>query len=247
MYKIVLKKLFFLTFFVFGTSAIAQAIPQSVDPYIQSVEQAEHGMTLFQVIQSGGWVMIVLGLLSMVMISLVIFLFLRLNLSRLIPEEKTEHVIGLLLEKKYHNAKTLCDGDDNLIFNIITAGLNTARNNLEDCRDAVELEARKATTSLWTPLNYLSDIAQIAPMLGLLGTVLGMIQAFNTIAFDAAGVKPILLAGGVSKAMITSAGGLVIAIAATIFFSLLRTRVETITNTLEAKTNKIMNAFQRSQ
>lgn len=236
---------FFLNFIFVPGLLFAQNAEPVLDPYIESVEQAGQGMTLFQVIQSGGWVMLALGVLSVVMLSLVVFLFLRLNLERLIPEESTERVISMIEKKQYPNAQTLCEGDENLIFSMVTAGLN--KENIDDCKEAIELEARKHTTSLWAPLNYLSDIAQISPMLGLLGTVLGMIQAFNTIAFDAAAVKPLLLAGGVSKAMITSAGGLIIAIIATIFFTVLRTRVETITNVLEARTNQLINAFERSR
>lgn len=236
---------FFLNFILVQGLLFADSAEPVLDPYIESVEQAGQGMTLFQVIQSGGWVMLALGVLSMIMLSLVVFLFLRLNLERLIPTESTERLISMVEKQQYSNAQTLCEGDDNLFFSMTSAGLS--KENIDDCKEAIELEARKHTTSLWAPLNYLSDIAQIAPMLGLLGTVLGMIQAFNTIAFDAAAVKPLLLAGGVSKAMITSAGGLIIAIIATIFFTVLRTRVETITNVLEARTNQLINAFERSR
>lgn len=244
MKKRLLNGLALIYMFLFNTLAFAET-QGGLDPYVESVENAGQGMTLFQVIQAGGWVMLALGLLSMIMISLITFLFLRLNLSRLIPAASTEQVVDLIAKQQYPNAQTLCAGDDNLIFNIVSAGLE--KENIEDCKETIELEARKTTTALWAPLNYLSDIAQIAPMLGLLGTVLGMIQAFNTIAFDSAAVKPILLAGGVSKAMVTSAGGLIIAIVATIFFTLLRTRVENITDTLEARTNQILNAFERSR
>ena len=107
------------------------------------------------------------------------------------------------------------------------------------------MAARKEVTSLWTLMNYLSEVAQISPMMGLLGTVLGMIQAFNTIAFDSGVVKPILLAGGVAKAMITTAGGLTIAIAAMIFYSLLRPRAQNITNLLETITTQISESFSK--
>ena len=80
-------------------------------------------------------------------------------------------------------------------------------------------------------------------MLGLLGTVLGMIQAFNTIAFDSGVVKPIMLAGGVAKAMITTAGGLTIAILAMIFYSMLRPRAQNITNLLETSASQISEGF----
>ena len=86
---------------------------------------------------------------------------------------------------------------------------------------------------LWQKLSYLADIAAIAPMVGLLGTVLGMIQAFNVIAFQTGAVKPVLLASGISKAMVTTATGLIVAIPAMIFYSFFRGRLQNVTARLE--------------
>ena len=93
--------------------------------------------------------------------------------------------------------------------------------------------ARKEMGVLWQRIGILSDIAAIAPMIGLLGTVVGMIQAFNTIAFQTAVVKPILLAGGIGKAMITTAGGLVVAIPAMLAYSYFRIKVQNIMHIVE--------------
>lgn len=216
---------------------------QNVKSYVDSVESARNGMTLYQTIQSGGWVMIVLGLLSMVTSALIIFLFIRMNLNTLVAPELAHSLIVHLREKKNGLVKQLCLENKNLITGIILEGLDRVGDSMDDAKDAIELSAKREVTGLWQYIGYLADIAAIAPMIGLLGTVLGMIQAFNAIAFQTAVVKPVLLAGGVSKAMITTAAGMIIAIVAMSFYSVFRTKVQYITNTMEVLVNDIVNSI----
>ncbi|MBU3759520.1 MAG: MotA/TolQ/ExbB proton channel family protein [Candidatus Omnitrophica bacterium] len=236
-----MKKITWNAFFVFSLSLtwVFSALPAAAQ---ENSQAASAGMTLWQVIQSGGAVMIVLGLLSLVMMSLVIFMFLRFQSEKLIPIENTRRVIELLRQKRMDEVKKLSEKEETMTASIVRAGLKAGSNSAL-AREAVEMQARKEVSGLWTLLNYLSEIAQIAPMLGLLGTVLGMIQAFNTIAFDSGVVKPIMLAGGVAKAMITTAGGLTIAILAMIFYSMLRPRAQNITNLLETSASQISEGF----
>ena len=100
-------------------------------------------------------------------------------------------------------------------------------------KEAMLDKGRRIVGDMTQKLSYLADVAVISPMVGLLGTVLGMIQAFNVIAFQTGAVKPILLAGGISKAMVTTATGLIIAIPAMIFYSYFRGKVQNITSQLE--------------
>lgn len=202
------------------------------------------GMSLWQVLQSGGLVMIVLGLVSFLMMALVVFMFLRFRPEKFVPMESSHRIIELIRQKRFDEAEKICAAEESAVSSIAAAGLK-AKGNLTLARESVEMTARKEVSALWTLLNYLSEIAQIAPMLGLLGTVLGMIQAFNTIAFDSGVVKPLMLAGGVAKAMITTAGGLSIAITAMIFYSILRPRAQNITNTLETVSSQIAEGFSK--
>lgn len=202
------------------------------------------GMSLWQVLQSGGLVMIVLGLVSFLMMALVVFMFLRFRAEKFVPMESSHRIIELIRQKRFDEAEKICAAEESAVSAIASAGLK-AKGNLTLARESVEMTARKEVSALWTLLNYLSEIAQIAPMLGLLGTVLGMIQAFNTIAFDSGVVKPLMLAGGVAKAMITTAGGLSIAITAMIFYSILRPRAQNITNTLETVSSQISEGLSK--
>lgn len=224
--------------------ALAQ---EGIQPYLETVEGAEQGMTLWQVLVSGGWVMIVLLLISLLMTALVVYLFMLIRFKRLIPEMFAHQMIQSLREGKDQAVLIQCRGREDFVSAILMAGLEKKTvENLDAARESVEMTARRKVSSLWTLLGYLSDIAAIAPMVGLLGTVIGMIEAFNTIAFQTAVVKPILLAGGVSKAMVTTAGGMIIAIAALIFYSFFRSRVQTVQHAVEMFANEISNAFDES-
>ena len=97
----------------------------------------------------------------------------------------------------------------------------------------MEAVGRREAESLMRRVRYLSDIGTIAPMLGLLGTVLGMIQAFNFIAFDISAVKPVALASAVAQALVTTAAGLIVAIPCMGFFFYFRGQLQSIVAQVE--------------
>jgi len=220
------------------------AINTELQPYIDSVDQVQKGMTLWQLIKTGGFIMIVLAGLSIAGIASIVYNFMNLKLVRLAPDDFTEDIIQKLTKKKHKIAEELCKSQDNVISKIVLSGLNKRSKGPMVAREAAESSARREIADLWQNISYLSDIAIISPMVGLLGTVLGMIQAFNVIAFQAAVVKPILLAGGVSKAMITTAGGLIVAIPAMIFYSYFRGKVQEISNSVETHTSDILKIME---
>jgi biopolymer transport protein ExbB len=131
------------------------------------------------------------------------------------------------------SAREMSREKDNIVARIVLAGLEKKKDGPVFAKEAMEFCARTEIAALWQNVTYLGDIAAVAPLIGLLGTVIGMIQAFNVIAFQTAVVKPMLLAGGVSKAMVTTAGGLIVAIPALIFYSYFRAMVQRIANSIE--------------
>ncbi len=242
--KILSFFLLFTSIFFFRSFGFAQE-SDSVTAFVDTAAQSSQGMTLWQVLQSGGIVMIFLGIASMIMLSIVLFLSLKLNQKQMFPEPFTKTLLEKLSQQQFENAIALCEENNSLISSLCLSGLQN-KTKPKDQAEAIENAARNEVSAIWTQLNYLSEISQVAPMLGLLGTVLGMIQACNTIAFDAAGVKPILLAAGVSKAMVTTAAGLSIAIITIIFYSLLRVRVQKITDLTEAKVSQVIDAITQT-
>ncbi len=197
----------------------------NIEKYIPDSDNSSQGMTLWQTIQSGGAVMIVLAFLSVAALTLIIFYFITIKPDRLIPKAFLERAITLIEENRFNEAKAICRNADNLIADVFEAGLTRMDREKVIIKEAMEDEGRRRADGLWQRLSYLADIAAISPMVGLLGTVLGMIQAFNVIAFQTGAVKPILLASGISKAMVTTATGLIIAIPAMIFHSFFKGKI----------------------
>lgn len=213
-------------------------------PYIDSVEEAKGGMTVLQMMKAGGFIMIILAVISVCAMAFVVYNFRVLKVENLVPEKFTDDLITMLEEKDDKRAYAFCQTEYNIISNIVVAGLEKRDKGDVFAKEAIEAVARQEVGALWQNISYLSDIATVAPLIGLLGTVLGMIQAFNVIAFQTAVVKPILLAGGVSKAMVTTAGGLIVAIPAMLFYSYFRGKVIAISNLVESYSTDITKLVQ---
>jgi biopolymer transport protein ExbB len=119
---------------------------------------------------------------------------------------------------------------------IASAGLTFLDNTSDPTllKEIIEGEGGRQAAQMQSQTQYLLDIAVIAPMLGLLGTVLGMMQAFNAVALDIARARPMVLADGVSKALVTTAAGLFIGIPAMAFYAFFRGRVSRLVALLES-------------
>jgi biopolymer transport protein ExbB len=218
--------------------AQASAVPLTAD-------QLPSEMTLWQTLKAGGAVMAVIGLLSIAAVAIVIYDFMMLNVKKLAPKELFEEVMSKLENREFSAAQTICRKENNTIVSkIVLAGIER-KNPMDDAaREAMENTARIELTNLWQNISYLSDIVAVAPLLGLLGTVLGMIQAFRAVPLQSASVKTTLLAAGISKAMVCTASSLVVAIPTLVFYSYFRGQVQQVTNMIEVYSSDIIKAIQ---
>ena len=233
---------FLLLLLAFGPhGAFAQATNTLPSP----IDQMPAEMTLWQTLKAGGGVMVVIGFLSILGLAIIIYDFMMLNVNKMAPHRLFEAVMRKLESRDFGAAQTLCRKEaTTIISKIVLAGLER-RNPLDDtAREAMESTARAELTNLWQNINYLSDIVAVAPLLGLLGTVLGMIQAFHAVPLQSASVKTTLLAAGISKAMVCTASGLIVAIPALIAYSFFRGQVQQITNMIEIYSTDIIKAIQ---
>jgi len=226
-------QLLFLSGLLMMASVLGAQEMEALKPIVTSMEQSQEGMTVWQLIKAGGSLMFVLLFLSILAAAIIIYDFMTMKESKLSPAAFAGEVIQKLERGDKIAIKELCEKQDNIISRIVLEGLAKRSRGNVFAKEAMDSLARKEVAALWQNISYLGDIAVIAPLVGLLGTVLGMIQAFNVVAFQTAVVKPILLAGGVAKAMVTTAGGLSVAIPTLMFYSYFRGRVQQITNTVE--------------
>lgn len=197
-------------------------------------------LNLYDVIQQGGIVMIVLGVLSIVAFALILFNFFQLRITNFVSAEFNERLITSLEKGDLVQAKKDCLLNKSLISKMALLGFDKKTKGAVIARETMESYVQARVSKLWQGIGYLADIGSVAPLIGLLGTVIGMIQAFNVIAFDTAVVKPALLAGGVSKAMITTAGGLIVAIPVILFYSYFKGRVQTIVHEIESHATDVI-------
>jgi biopolymer transport protein ExbB len=200
-------------------------------------EAIPQAMTLRQIIETGGWLMYVLGAMSILGLALILYFLLALRREQIIPSALLASVRGLVREGRLVEAQTACRNNGSAMACILGAALDyvlrAPRPDPGLLREIVEGEGGRQATIIQNQTQYLLDIGVIAPMIGLLGTVMGMLTAFNTVALDLAKAKPMLLAGGVSQALVTTVAGLIVAIPAMIAYAYFRGRTSRLISDME--------------
>ena len=203
----------------------------------------DHTSTLWDLIVSGGPPMIFLGILSVAAAALVIYHFKYVTLNRLTPPDFTENLLFLLEKKEYEKAVAVCRQQENMISAIALKGLQKMSKGKAVVEETLQYEGRARIERLWQNLTYLGDIAVIAPLLGLLGTILGIIEAFGY--FKASTIHPSILTAGLAKAMVNTVFGLVIAVPCLVFYAYFRGRLSHITTNAERAASEIVHAVTK--
>lgn len=197
-------------------------------------------LTLMTMIEQGGvilWVIMGLGFLALVW---ALYLFFTLTQRREVPALLVSRLQAQIARNEMREAYQMCERRPEMIAGVLRAGIKKAGHDRFVIQEAMESEGERRAAALWQRISYLNNIANIAPLLGLLGTVWGMMQAFSAIAFDSAQVKGLTMAYSVSMAMITTAGGLVVAIPAMVIYYYLRGRVIRIIAAVEGEASEFV-------
>ena len=208
----------------------------------------ETGITLAQAWNYGGPLMWVLAGLSVIAGAIVLYLLFAQRRGALAPRTLVSDVFSKLQAGDHGEARRLCDRRPCAFSSLVLAALDSVRTTPAGQRpsvsQAVETAGAHAAERLQASVDWLADIAAIAPLVGLLGTVLGMFQAFGGIAGDlAANARPVVLAQGVSQAIVTTVFGLVISIPCLAFHAMLRRRTAKRIAGLETLAVILVKAF----
>ena len=166
-----------------------------------------------------GWLII---LLSVVALAVAIENFVSLKRDKLAPPELIDEVQALFDEGQFQEAMELCEAEPNFFTRIAGAGISKIGHDFEVIEKSIEEMGDEEAIKLHQKVGWLSMIANVAPMMGLLGTVSGMVTSFNTIASSGGQASPADLAAGISTALLTTLFGLVVAIPTTAAFVFLR-------------------------
>lgn len=195
---------------------------------------------MFEIIKSGGWLMLPLILCSIIATAIIVERFWTLQKSKVLPQDLVNQVWRLARDKKLDDTILRRLKNSSSLGFILSAGLANSQHGRDVMKEAIEEAGRQVVHELERFLNALGTIASIAPLLGLLGTVVGMIQAFNAIVDQGVG-DPSVLAGGISVALITTAAGLTVAIPSLIFHRYFERLVDEYVVYMEAEALKLID------
>jgi len=179
------------------------------------------------VFKKGGFFMYLILLVSVAMVWLIIDAFMMIRVNKMMPPVVVEKLKNTLNKDTIDESIQTCEDNPSVLTKILAAGLRARHRGKAAMEEALAEHGAREVSGLRTRVLYLNTIATIAPMLGLLGIVLGMIKAFGTIGMVGMG-KASLLANNISEALITTAGGLFIAIPAMALFFFLRNRISSL-------------------
>jgi len=214
---------------------------------MESVAKATPSMTFRELWNNGGALMWVLAAVSVFGMAVVFYLFWILRDRQIAPDALAAPLLHMVQNGDLNNARALCAERPCQLAAVALAALDHLQQSSKiesvALREAVESEGARQAQALQGQAQLLLDIGVIAPMIGLLGTVLGMLQAFGAVAHDVASVKPVILAAGVSKAIITTVFALLISIPAMSFYAYFRRRVAAKTAVLEAASSRVVAAL----
>src|SRR5689334_12063667 len=172
--------------------------------------------TLLKLMQAGGWVMLPLALASVITLTLVLVCLFSLRRGTIVSRRFMETAEALLRKRDYLGLIAISNRHSEAIARIASKTLDFTIKNpgapVSAVREVAETEGARLASNLNQRVVYLADIATLAPMLGLLGTVVGIINSFGTLANNSSQPRQMLLAGGVAQALIATAAGLVIGI-----------------------------------
>jgi biopolymer transport protein ExbB len=189
-----------------------------------------------------GWVIIVLSVITLAM---VIEYFVNIRRDKICPPEIIDELEALLEEDEFQEALELCESEPNFLTNSLAAGLPRINEGYDQMKQAMENAAGVEALKLQQKVGWLLFMSNLAPMLGLFGTVQGMIAAFDQIVALGAKVTPKDLAQGISAALITTFDGLVVAMPALAIYQYFRNKVTRIAidfgGVLEDMTEKFRN------
>ncbi len=205
---------------------------------------ADQQMSLWELFKAGGWMMYPIVLLSFVAVYIFIERLLSLNKANQNPDALMSKVKELVLKGDVNGAKLLCTQNNTPIARMIEKGVSRIGSPLKNIEASIENVGRIEIFKLEKNLSTLATISGVAPMMGFLGTVIGMVEAFIAISQQEGSVSPKLLSSGIYTAMITTVAGLIVGIIAYLAYNFLVTRVQKIIHKMEYSSIEFIDLLQ---
>lgn len=196
--------------------------------------------SMLDLVQAGGPVGYAIILLSLCGLALVVDSYLRLKDEKLVPQNLAEQVHELTTKGRFEEVLSLCKTHDSMLARVIAGGLSDGKLGIDAVREGLEQQGVMEVTRLRERIGYIGLIASVAPMLGLLGTVTGMIASFRLLGEAQGAARPDELALGISQALVTTCMGLIVAVPLMFFYAFFRNRITRIGNEAAAVGEKML-------
>jgi len=214
---------------------------QVVDTLVQTAPPTFDTLSLWSLALKGGPVMIPLLILSIVAIYIFIERYLAISRASVDETNFMNNIRDFMHDGKIESAKALCKMNYSPISLMIAKGIVRIGRPLNDINAAIENVGKLEISKLEKNIAVLATVAGAAPMLGFLGTVIGMVRAFYNMSMAGNNIDIGLLAGGIYEAMITTIAGLIVGIISFICYNVLVARIEKVVFMLEARATEFMD------
>ncbi len=231
-----------MAYFLSGALLIQNnALPEASDLLMAEGEK----ISLFQMLMEGGLVMVPIAFLSLLAIYVIAERWRVLNNSKMDNQGFLDKLEEILKNGDMKRAQAYCDEMDKPFSRIMKQGIKRLGRPIQDIDDAIKHAGKREVHLLEKKMDWLATIAGVAPLLGFLGTVTGMIQAFQQIQTLEGNVNPSVLAGGIWEALITTASGLAVGIIAYGFYNYLLGRMNRMIFDLEDSSSEFIELLQK--
>jgi len=204
-------------------------------------------MSIFEILVKGGILMIPIGLCSIIAVAILVERLVSLRKIRINANAFITRVSNLLLRNQVKEAVQICEATPGPIAAITKAGLKKYNRPRQEIKEAIESEAQSEVYHLERYLGVLGTIAAVAPLIGFLGTVTGMIKAFIQIQTLGGNVDASVLAGGIWEALITTAAGLSVGIPTLIVYNWLQSKVEHHVFEMQESSTELLDTLLESE
>jgi biopolymer transport protein ExbB len=205
-----------------------------------------NGITFWELLRAGGVIGYIIILLSFVAVAIVIEFLITIRRDRLIPADLADNTLQHLSQGELGVAMKLCQEKPSLLANVLYAGMKEFEFGWDAVERGAEETMEKEASKLYRKIEYLNVIGNIVPMLGLLGTVVGMIIAFKHLAESGGSAKPNDLAEGIYLALVTTVQGLIVALPALGIHSILAGRIASLVTETTEIAEQVLNPIKRS-
>lgn len=219
-----------------------QAVTEMAEnPVLTEVVEVANEMNLWDMAVKGGWIMIVLALLSVLSVYIFVERLMMIRKASKVDPVFMDRIRDYVKTEELKSAVNYCRVTNSPVSNMIEKGLERIDRPAAEVQAALENAGNLEVSKLEKGLSVMATISSGAPMIGFLGTVLGMVKAFWEMANAGNNIDITLLSSGIYEAMVTTVGGLIVGIIAMFAYNYLVSRVDDVANTLEAQTLAFMD------